>query len=315
MPPMTTGGTEAKRTVCFSCESGPLRTRFDDVRGVISGRYRIVQCDECDIAFIQTREAERVDYSDYGDHLATQSDDYFAARVSHMSAAKRVLFRYLMRRFGADANVLDFGGGAGFFVRSCLTFGFRHVYLVEPSFKLRAVAENRLGLDASNTSEDIAAFDAQFDVVAMLDVIEHLPVELFGEIMTGIVRKMRPGAILLGTTPNLNSLNIKLFKQKDPVIAPPLHRLYFTSASLDSYLRKLGLRKKMLFVTGLSTNSFFRTEKFSPSWVERPRGWRKPVALAVRVLFAGAGALLTLSDAGYGIYFVYEKTNAPVTDS
>lgn len=299
---------------CFNCRGTRLVSRFEGIAGVKSGRYSIVQCESCALAFILTREPEHVDYSDYGDHIATQDESYYAARVGHVSAAKRLLFRYLMKRYGADASILDFGGGAGFFVRSALNYGFRHAYLVEPSLKLRAIATEKLHLDASRVAGDIGAFGAQMDVVAMLDVIEHLPVDIFDDLMTGIVCHMKPGAILLGTTPNFNSLNIALSGTRDPVIAPPQHTVYFTKASLDSYLRRLGLRRKLLVATGFSTNSFFRTQKFSPSWVERPTGWRKPLALGIRLLFAGVGVVLTAFDRGYDMYFVYEKPRDVTVD-
>jgi 2-polyprenyl-3-methyl-5-hydroxy-6-metoxy-1,4-benzoquinol methylase len=292
---------------CINCGSPRLVSRFENIAGVKSGVYCIVQCEQCALAFILTREPEHVDYSDYGDHIATQDESYYAARVGRVSFPKRRLFRYLMKRYGADASILDFGGGAGFFVRSALNFGFRHAYLVEPSLKLRAIATEKLHLEADKVAADIAAFGAQMDVVAMLDVIEHLPVDIFEELMRGIVQHMKPGAILLGTTPNFNSLNIALAGDKDPVIAPPQHTIYFTKASLDSCLRRLGLRRKLLLATGFSTNAFFRTKKFSPSWVERPSGGQKPIALAIRLFFAAIGAVLTALDKGYDMYFVYEK--------
>src|SRR5207245_2217295 len=139
----------------------------------------------------------------------------------------------------------------------------------------------------------------------------HLPASNIVQMMTDIVRHVKPGGVLLGTTPNLDSLNIRLFGHKDPVIAPPQHSVYFSHKSLDSFLRKLGLRRRLLLGVGLSTSSFFRVRKFTPSWVERPRGWQRPLALLVSILFTAVGAILAPIGAGYGMYFIYEKPGLP----
>lgn len=296
---------------CFNCNGAPLTTKFDRVGSSKAGEYTILQCDACSTAFVQKRKLETVDYSDYGDHITREDEGYYSTRINRVSLPKRILFRHLKARYGIGAAILDFGCGAGFFIKSCEKYGFRDASGVEPSNKLRQVAKTKLKLESGRIAEDISAFDRQFDVIAMLDVIEHLPVESINTIMTDIVQHLKPGGMLFGTTPNLESLNIKLFKEKDPVIAPPQHSAYFTSRSLDSFLRKFGLRKRLLFGAGLSTNSFFRVEKFSPSWVERPNGWRRPLALMIRGAFAGVGALLVPLGAGYGMYFMYVKTREP----
>lgn len=293
--------------VCFCCKGTEMSTKFDAVPGVRSGEYRILQCKKCSMAFVHTTRPEGVDYSDYGEHITREEPEYYDARISRISLPKRVLFRYLKRKFGMKAAILDFGSGAGFFVKSCQKYGFEDVYGVEPSIRLRNVGTSKLSIDPARLSDNLRTFDRRFDVISMLDVIEHLPVDGVNDIMDNLVSHLKPGGVLLGTTPNLNSLNIKLFKTKDPVIAPPRHTIYFSRASLDAYLRKFNLKKRLLVDVGLSTNSFFRADKFSPSWVERPKGWQAPLALGIRGAFAGLGGLLGLVGEGYGMYFVYEK--------
>ena len=67
---------------------------------------------------------------------------------------------------------------------------------------------------------------------------------------------MELGGYLLGETPNKRSLNLRIFKTKDPVICPPSHLLYFTKKSLDNLLREHGFEKRILFTLGVSSNSF-----------------------------------------------------------
>jgi hypothetical protein len=53
------------------------------------------------------------------------------------------------------------------------------------------------------------------------------------DFMNKINSLLLPGGWLIGNTPNINSLNIKLSGNKDPVIWPPNHLSYFSSQSLD----------------------------------------------------------------------------------
>jgi SAM-dependent methyltransferase len=298
------------KTRCFNCNGTLFTTKFDHVASVQGGEYAILQCQQCSMAFAQDDRRERVDYSEYGDHITREEDGYYLARVNRVSLTKRILLRSLKKQFGLGAAILDYGCGAGFFMKSCENYGFSDVWGVEPSNKLRRVAHAKLNIDGTRIMESIKSFHRQFDVIAMLDVIEHLPASSIDAIMTDISDRIRPGGVLLGTTPNLNSLNVKMFGHRDPVIAPPQHCVYFVNNSLDSFLRKLGLRKRLLLEVGLSTSSFFRVDKFSPSWVERPKGWQRPPAFFVRTLFAGLGALLIPIGAGYSMYFIYEKTRS-----
>ena len=297
---------------CLSCNGVTFETIFADVHSANAHDYSIVQCRNCSIAFVFENEGEVVDYADYGDHITREGDSYYNARGTHLSFSKRILFHFLKRKFGMSASILDFGSGAGFFMKSCESFGFAHVWGLEPSAKLRNVATTKLGIPTDRVVEHLARLDGQFDVIAMLDVIEHLPVENINDILRDLTGRLKPGGILFGTTPNLGSLNIKISGQRDPVIAPPQHSVYFSSKSLDAFLRQHGLRRKLLFGTGLSTNSFFRDEKFSPSWVERARGWQRVAAIGIKAAFAAAGVLLTPFGAGYGLYFIYEKPKRPL---
>jgi hypothetical protein len=116
---------------------------------------------------------------------------------------------------------------------------------------------------------------------------------------------------LVGNTPNFKSANIRLSKDKDPVIAPPSHMCYFSMKSLDQYLVSLRLAKITLYSRGLSSNSFFRPSKFERSFAEKGLRQAKlhelPVIVALRVAFGLGGVLLQPLGMGYQMYFVYQK--------
>lgn len=287
---------------CPICESHATSKWLDADDG-----YTINKCAGCKSGFMVANELGNMNYRDYGAYQTERDDAYFIGR-QRMSLPKKVFFRLLGLKFNKNTNILDFGGGAGFFVKSCVNAGFTNAHLIEPSEKFRETAVKRLKLSPNLVAPDLGAFEnVKFDLVVMLDVIEHLPADQLHQILDRLVSSISSGGYFVGVTPNVKSLNIKLHGARDPVIAPPGHTLYFHRNALDKLLRKHGLKRRLLLTSGLSTNSFFRSEKWRPSWVEMPSGRQKVPAAFVRLLFKLLSLPLTLLSMGYHIYYVYEK--------
>jgi 2-polyprenyl-3-methyl-5-hydroxy-6-metoxy-1,4-benzoquinol methylase len=141
--------------------------------------------------------------------------DQFICRDEHQLGGRDYYFRYrsrykeCMKRFAALApaspiNVLDIGGGQLAVLANKL-WGDRAVAADLPCPHMDYIRS--LGIEVANW--DICKCDAplepQFDFVFFVEVIEHLPMP--GYIALGRIRKiMRPGAIILCSTPNLYRL-------------------------------------------------------------------------------------------------------------
>jgi SAM-dependent methyltransferase len=80
--------------------------------------------------------------------------------------------------------------------------------------------------------------DAAFDIVTLLDVIEHVrdPLGLLGEAR----RLLRPGGRIALTTPDLSSLSARLLKSRWPYVLPE-HVIYFDRGTIRRALRQAGL--------------------------------------------------------------------------
>lgn len=291
--------------VCKACGSNSLLEWIN-----VDMHYKIARCHSCGLGVMQNKiESKRinVDYTDYGDHITQRDDDYFAERT-RLSFAKRIFFELLKLVVNPrTAKVLDFGGGAGLFAKKCMKSGYEKVYLVEPSEKFRQTAISRVGLDHDKVYKDLSGLTGlDFDLVVMLDVIEHLPIDEIDSILNDLSKNMKRGGYLIGGTPNSNSINVRISGAKDPVVAPPSHVFYFTSKSLDLQLKKHGFRKVLNFTSGLSTNSFFRNQKFSPSWIELPSDNQRWVAYLIKMLFKILALPATLLGMGYHINFLYK---------
>lgn len=287
---------------CPVCESSVTNRWID-----YDAQFKINKCTCCKSAFMVSDGFSDMNYHDYGGYLTERDDAYFLDRQK-ISLPKNIFFKLIGWKFGKDINILDFGGGAGFFAKSCLNAGFKNARLLEPSEKFREAAIKKLKLSEGSVGQNLDDFGGlKFQMVVMLDVIEHLPVRELHQILDKLTSSISAGGVLIGATPNIGSFNIMLHGVKDPVIAPPSHTIYFKRKALDKLLQKHGLKKRFLFTSGLSTNSFFRPDKLHPSWVELPNRKQKIASLLVRCLFKILGFPLIFLGAGYHIYFVYQK--------
>ena len=264
-------------------------------------------CKDCGLGYLVPYPSQ-IDnlYQDYGDHITKLPAKYFESRL-RTSFKKSILFSLIKMTLGQNINLLDYGGGAGFFMSAAKKSGINNSYLFEPSENFRRAAIERIGIDKTYVTDDLSKLKVKFDFISMLDVIEHLPQEKIHTLLAALTTQMRPGGYLFGETPNKVSLNVRIFGTKDPVVCPPSHLLYFTKKSLDRLLQDHGFEKKILFTMGLSTNSFFRKSRFVPSKIEQPQTVAQRLfSYFVKFLFKCFGFFTLLTGTGYQIIFLYQ---------
>jgi cyclopropane fatty-acyl-phospholipid synthase-like methyltransferase len=139
----------------------------------------------------------------------------------------------------AGKSLLDFGCGVGGLCKVAGRYGVR-VMGVEPEANAREKARESGGLRAyaslNNLREEEP--DAEFDVITMWDVIEHLrePWKELKELAT----VLRPGGWLLLSTMNAGSLRATLERERWTNMINPTHFYYFTRGSLRSVFERSG---------------------------------------------------------------------------
>ena len=270
----------------------------------------IVTCIECGCGYVSPYLNITEDsYVDYGEYLTSLPDSYFENR-KRLSKQKLVFFSILKKLKGPAIKILDYGGGAGFFILSALKMGFKEAYLFEPSSKFRHAAIERVGIPQDKVKARLDEIDTKLDFVSMLDVIEHLPEDKIHQLLIELKTKLNSGAILFGETPNKGSLNIIIHGEKDPVVSPPGHVFYFTKKSLDKLLRQHGFKRVLLITKGFSSNSFFRKIKHKPSVVEMPKNrLEKLFSKTIKLIFAMLSIPISIFGFGYHLVFIYRLDN------
>jgi SAM-dependent methyltransferase len=99
----------------------------------------------------------------------------------------------------ANARILEVGCGTGHNFRMLKTFGTVEASELDPS--ARALASRRLGTKVKEARlPDLSMFERNaYDLVALLDVLEHVPDDLAS--LRAIHRRLKPGGALLLTVP------------------------------------------------------------------------------------------------------------------
>ena len=117
------------------------------------------------------------------------------------TARRRVLSALIKRLIPlpAGARILEIGCGTGHNVP--MLRGFGTVDAVELDPDARAIASDRLGMPVIGASLPVleGVPEGQYDLVALLDVIEHVADDAAG--MAGVARRLRPGGRVLLTVP------------------------------------------------------------------------------------------------------------------
>lgn len=131
------------------------------------------------------------------------------------------------------ARILDFGCGAGRmleWLRDARGFTQIQGVDVDPG---QVAFSRSLGLTVVESAEPASWLHSQdpFDLIFLIDVLEHLPSETASITLQSIVRLLKPGGRLIVRVPNANGAFATRYRYQDPT-----HVRLYTEVSLRSSL-------------------------------------------------------------------------------
>ena len=204
----------------------------------------LVTCADCGLTFAAKRP----------------TDDELAAHYHHYgdwsdSDLTRTRYRELLASFEPyrrSGRIFDMGCGPGYFLDEAKAAGWEPYgsNVGERSLEMC----RRRGLEVVEAPIQPDTFPrGHFDVVTAFEVFEHLR-EPDIELQT-LASLVRPGGLLYCTTPNFHALTRRLLGDRWRVIDYPEHLLYFTHASLCTWLSGGGFTPIEVISTGLSPST------------------------------------------------------------
>lgn len=269
-----------ERVRCHVCGRTEVSS-FLEARG-----FALVKCRNCGLVYVnpQPTDAELAEL--YATH--DQGDQWRVHEEHFNSAVQREI-----RQFQRSGSVLDVGCGCGNFLRVMRDGGFS-VAGVERSESGWRYAVETNGLDAFHGSiEDFLESrpEASFDVITMLNVLEHLKQPRV--ILTSLAKITNPGGLLVTVVPDARLHRVLAAVRRfcgsndpfwmeaahQPIVAidPPFHLTCFEPGTLRLLLESCGYRVLRISNAPVIFN---------------PQLWKRTSKLAV----AGIGKVLELAS-------------------
>jgi SAM-dependent methyltransferase len=199
----------------------------------------ILQCSACGLGRAEAASFQPESYYT-GDYFSGGQPDGYANYQDTEPVLRREFARTVefIRKRRPSGRLLEIGCAYGFFLQEAAPY--YNVQGLEISEEAAAFARRR-GLPVLTGIADEAAFAqlGRFDVIVLLDVIEHLPdpaatLELCS-------RHLESGGVVVITTGDFASLYARVSRQNWRLMTPPQHLWYFTPTSLARLGASVGL--------------------------------------------------------------------------
>ena len=227
-----TGGADAGHRprlravrLCPAC-----RASDSDFTGDVNGFHMRI-CRQCRTMFTAQLPAAD-DSTDYG--------AYYHQGNLEVPTFVRSRLEELVSDFDCDRSLnrwLDVGCGAGTLMQAARGRGW-HVVGTEVAERA-AEAMRAKGFDVrSGKLDQLDLPEAGFDVVSMIEVIEHVPD--VDTILIATRRLLRPGGVLYLTTPHVRGISSRLLGTRWSVVSPPEHLQLFSIRGLSDLLERSG---------------------------------------------------------------------------
>ncbi|MES2514155.1 MAG: class I SAM-dependent methyltransferase [Bacteroidota bacterium] len=289
-----------KDLVCSICSSANVKD-YMDVKS-----YKITKCNCCHIQVNPIPDDKTLmSLYQHNDNDSFYGNSCSVTLLERSKLDKSFLQRYYSERIDVinkhinhkDGKIMDFGCTNGVFVQSIVDSGFEHAYGYDIAEELvEEGKKNGLKLFAGNLEEFANSFNGFFDMILSYHVFEHLPSPK--NTIIQMHKCLKKGGFIYINVPHINSLQVKILKEKSAIIDPPFHLHYFTKKSMVKLLEENGFE-----VVSIVTPFW---EKNTDTYLEL-NGYSHKTAVFLRYLVAPIRGIIKLFSLGGTIAVVARK--------
>ena len=226
---------------CNQCGSDNYTVLFEgrDRLHNLPGTFPVVQCRNCGLVYLNPRP----DASTLPDYYPEEYTPYGSDKKTVVARIQAWLRKREAKRIAAQlprgARVLEIGCAAGDLLRPMRDCAGLSVCGVEMSPYAADIAREQYGLDVyTGTIFDAPFPNGAFDAVIMRHVVEHFPSPRLA--LERSAALLRPGGLILVSTPNFDSLDRRVFGENWYDYDTPRHLTLFSAKTLARMLEKEG---------------------------------------------------------------------------
>lgn len=224
----------------LTADTAPL-ARTCVICGTDAGRHQlypgILQCPSCELVFADAHlsgtELEQLYQREYffGDEYLNYKEDKPYLQKNFQARLKT------LRRFSSGGNLFEIGCAYGYFLELAAK-----TWQAEGCDISAGACQDARSRGLNATAGDFLSLplkQAQYDVVALWDTIEHLArPDLYIEKASHLLKS---GGVLCATTGNIDSLVARSRGQRWRLIHPPTHLYYFSRKTIEKLFAQYGL--------------------------------------------------------------------------
>jgi SAM-dependent methyltransferase len=231
--------------------------------------FDLVECGDCGLAFVANPPSDDdvAGFYDGAGEYHSELLDPAHPGFARMRGVARQHLKVLRKSVPSTQRrkLLDIGCSNGLFLAEARAAGFT-VRGVELSPVTAGFAREHFALDVSPGSwRDASIPEGSLDVVTLFDVIEHMPDPL--NELRGIRKLLKPGGLLLQSTPNIDGLFPKVSQPFADLLdywphpEPPHHLYQFSVRTLSELTAKAGFEPGRVDQTRIGLDYSFGTPK------------------------------------------------------